>query len=144
MPKTPHTASDNDDSHPRGAQPGNDNAGSHHIYDVRFSDDELSRIIASLTDPAAGLDATVTATYVLLDRIMAQVSQNQEDAETFLRLVAAHNETTASPCLCAAKSVSHAGARLLMPNCSQQATNCTDLSRSPIFTNAICLVLPSK
>lgn len=94
MPKTPHTASDNDDSRPRGAQQGNANASTHHIYDTHFTDDELSRIIASLTDPAAGLDATVTATYVLLDRIITQVGKNQADLETFLKLVAAHNETT--------------------------------------------------
>ncbi len=92
MPKTTRPATD--DAPRRGAQPGNDNAGTHHIYDTHFTDDELSRIIASLTDPAAGLDATVTATYVLLDRIIAKVTTNQEDLETFLRLVAAHNETT--------------------------------------------------
>lgn len=92
MPKTTRPATD--DAPRRGAQPGNDNASSHHIYDAHFTDDELARIITSLTDPAAGLDATVTATYVLLDRIITQVDQNQKDAETFLKLVAAHNETT--------------------------------------------------
>jgi hypothetical protein len=79
----------------RGAQPGNGNAAKTGIYSAHFSDDELQRILAGITDPASGVTAALEATYVLLDRIIARVSQDpQTDPEIFLSLVKAHNETT--------------------------------------------------
>jgi hypothetical protein len=64
------------------------------LYAAHFTDDELARIIAQLTDPAARLDSAIEATYVLLDRIIRQIDPQDEDADAFLKLVRAHNETT--------------------------------------------------
>ncbi len=84
----------------RGAPHANTNATAHGavhgVYSKHFSDDELNRIITAIADPTAGIDAATQATYVLLDRIVAQVSQEGVALapETFLKLVAAHNQTT--------------------------------------------------
>jgi hypothetical protein len=69
-------------------------APSGNLYAIHFNDDELARIIAQLTDPAARLDSAIEATYVLLDRIIGQINPQDEDADAFLKLVRAHNETT--------------------------------------------------
>jgi hypothetical protein len=63
------------------------------LFASHFSDDELARIIAQLSDPAARLDSAIEATYVLLDRIIGKIDPQGEDADAFLKLVRAHNET---------------------------------------------------
>ncbi|MDA8113676.1 MAG: hypothetical protein M0Z43_02970 [Acidithiobacillus sp.] len=79
----------------KGAQPHNTNAKAHGVYSAHFTDDELRRIIEQINDPTSGIDAATQATYVLLDRIIARVSTKAGiDEEIFLKLVAAHNETT--------------------------------------------------
>ncbi len=72
------------------------------LYAAHFTDDELDRIIARLTDPAARLDSAIEATYVLLDRVIGQISargaqrdeEDQDNPDAFVKLVRAHNETT--------------------------------------------------
>jgi hypothetical protein len=86
----------------RAAQPD-----SRSLYATHFSNDELERILTALADPTIGLDGTIDATYVLLDRIIGRLTQasecEDENAESedegarddvFLKLVNAHNQTT--------------------------------------------------
>jgi hypothetical protein len=79
----------------KGAQPSNVNSITHGIYSNRFSDDELTRIIASLTDPAAPVAALIESSAVLVDRILERLNQSavSTELETFLALINAHNET---------------------------------------------------
>jgi len=79
----------------RGAQKSNSNSTTHGIYSKRFSDDELSRIIDALTDPAAPVSALIESSAVLVDRILERLSPpaTPPDLETFLQLINAHNET---------------------------------------------------
>ncbi len=93
-------------AHPGGArhEPGTHDGGgctAANLYATHFTDDELSRIIAELADPAARLDSAVEATYVLLDRIIGRMSagasaggMGEADPDTFVKLVRAHNDTT--------------------------------------------------
>ena len=66
-------------------------------YSAHFSKDEQERIISALDaiEFAAGIDAVAEATYVLLDRIIARLtSDDDSEPDVFLKLVKAHNETT--------------------------------------------------
>ena len=79
----------------RGAQPHNSNSATHGIYSKRFTDDELTRIIAAISEPAAPVAACIEASAVLIDRILDRLNQpTAADLETFVQLVNAHNETT--------------------------------------------------
>ena len=84
-------------------------AGEHGIYATHFTSDEVQRILADIAEPNDGLDASIDATYVLLDRIIGRLSPaggpteslgeesgegSGEGSEAFLKLVAAHNQTT--------------------------------------------------
>jgi hypothetical protein len=64
------------------------------LFADHFTDDELNRIIAQLADPAARLDSAIEATYVLLDRIIGQMSPGENDPDAFVKLIRAHNDTT--------------------------------------------------
>jgi hypothetical protein len=79
----------------RGAQPSNVNSITHGIYSKRFTDDELTRIISAMTDPAASVSALIESSAVLVDRILERLSPpaTPPDLETFLQLISAHNET---------------------------------------------------
>ena len=80
-------------------------AGEHGIYATHFTRDEAQRILAAVAEPNDGLDASIDATYVLLDRIIGRLTPDEgpteglgeglgEGEEAFLKLVAAHNQTT--------------------------------------------------
>ena len=79
----------------KGAQPNNANATTHNIYAKHYSDDEMSRIIAALTDPTTPISAAIEATAVMLDRIIKRITADTspENAD-FLELAHLHNETT--------------------------------------------------
>ncbi len=79
----------------KGAQPGNANAVTHNIYSKHYSDDELSRIIAALTDPTTPISAAIEATAVMLDRIIKRITADENPVPAdFLELAHLHNETT--------------------------------------------------
>lgn len=64
-----------------------------------FTSDELSRILAQGAGGANGLDSALDATRVLLDRIICRISARDDEADeeqlaAFLKLAAAHNDTT--------------------------------------------------
>lgn len=79
----------------KGAQPFNANSVAHGVYSSRFSDDELTRIIGAMTDPAAPVAALIESSAVLVDRILERLNQSavSTELETFLALINAHNET---------------------------------------------------
>jgi hypothetical protein len=72
-------------------------------YTRHYSDAEIESVLEPLADTTTGLDAAIDATYLLLDRIIAQIgaasagdsnADDHSDDGTFLKLVKAHNETT--------------------------------------------------
>ena len=79
----------------KGAQPGNANATTHNIYAKHYSDDEMTRIIAALTDPTTPISAAIEATAVMLDRIIKRITADENPVPAdFLELAHLHNETT--------------------------------------------------
>lgn len=79
------------DPESRSRRPSRDHTAG--IYADRFTDAELSRIIAALDDPTADLTGAIQATHVILDRILARMD-GEQDPDRWISLARTWGDTT--------------------------------------------------